>query len=156
MAKGDGWSGDNIHRKIYEEHYGPIPFDENGKTYEIHHVDFDHNNNDLSNLVAITCKEHARIHAEQKLKTIKSFGFKSEVVKAWRAKEVAKGIHQFQLPENRAKADKLTSERMKRLAAEGKHPSHIKVECSVCGVGQLRQNLKKHKIKCERINGALK
>ena len=27
------------YRKIYEAHYGPIPKDSDGKTYEIHHLD---------------------------------------------------------------------------------------------------------------------
>lgn len=51
-----------IYRKIYEQHYGPIPKEENGKTYEIHHIDGDHSNNDPSNLKAVTAQEHYDIH----------------------------------------------------------------------------------------------
>jgi hypothetical protein len=55
-----------IYRKIYEEHYGPIPIDEEGRTYDIHHIDGNHNNNDPKNLVAISIKDHYNIHYEQK------------------------------------------------------------------------------------------
>jgi len=27
-----------FYRKIYEQHYGPIPVDSDGRTYEIHHI----------------------------------------------------------------------------------------------------------------------
>ena len=30
------------YRKIWVERHGPIPLDENGRTYEIHHIDGDH------------------------------------------------------------------------------------------------------------------
>lgn len=50
------------YRKIYEEHYGPIPKDTDGRTYEIHHADGDHNNNELSNLVLLSIQEHYDEH----------------------------------------------------------------------------------------------
>lgn len=54
-----------IYRKIYEQHYGPIPNDVDGRTYEIHHIDGDDTNNDPSNLVALTIQEHYDIHYSQ-------------------------------------------------------------------------------------------
>jgi hypothetical protein len=54
-----------VYRKIYEEHFGPIPVDKDGRTYEIHHIDGDHNNNDPNNLKAVTIKEHYDIHYTQ-------------------------------------------------------------------------------------------
>jgi hypothetical protein len=54
-----------VYRKIYEQHYGPIPKDEEGRTYEIHHKDGDDSNNDPSNLVALTIKEHYDLHYSQ-------------------------------------------------------------------------------------------
>jgi hypothetical protein len=51
-----------IYRKIYEQHYGPIPRDSDGKSYDIHHIDGDDSNNNPSNLVALTLKEHYDIH----------------------------------------------------------------------------------------------
>ena len=53
------------YRKIYEQHYGPIPKDEDGRSYEIHHIDGDHKNNEPSNLKCVTIKEHYDIHYSQ-------------------------------------------------------------------------------------------
>lgn len=53
------------YRKIYEQNYGPIPKEPNGRTYDIHHIDGDHTNNNPTNLVAVTIEEHHRIHKEQ-------------------------------------------------------------------------------------------
>lgn len=53
------------YRKIYELHYGPIPKDETGRTYDIHHIDGNRKNNDPSNLVAVTKQEHYNIHQQQ-------------------------------------------------------------------------------------------
>ena len=54
-----------IYRKIYEDHYGPIPKEENGRRYEIHHLDGNSNNNDPKNLIAVTLQEHYNIHYSQ-------------------------------------------------------------------------------------------
>lgn len=43
---------------------GPIPLDENGRTYEIHHIDGNRENNEISNLLCISISEHYRIHYE--------------------------------------------------------------------------------------------
>ena len=40
----------NKYRKIWESYYGPIPKDENGISYEIHHIDGNRDNNDINNL----------------------------------------------------------------------------------------------------------
>jgi HNH endonuclease len=53
------------HRKIYETYIGPIPKDEDGRSYEIHHIDGNHNNNELSNLLCVSIKEHYEIHKSQ-------------------------------------------------------------------------------------------
>lgn len=39
-----------IYRKIYENHFGPIPKDKDGRSYEIHHIDGNRKNNEISNL----------------------------------------------------------------------------------------------------------
>jgi hypothetical protein len=54
-----------IHRRIYQKHYGPIPKEANGRSYEIHHVDGNHSNNDPLNLKAVTIQEHYDIHYAQ-------------------------------------------------------------------------------------------
>lgn len=53
------------YRKIYEENFGPIPVDSDGRTYEIHHIDGNHDNNDPSNLKAVSIQEHYEIHYSQ-------------------------------------------------------------------------------------------
>ena len=53
------------YRRIYEKHHGKIPKDSDGRSYEIHHIDGDHNNCDISNLKLVTIEEHYSIHYAQ-------------------------------------------------------------------------------------------
>jgi hypothetical protein len=53
------------YRKIYEQNNGPIPKDTDGRSYEIHHIDGNHNNNDINNLKLVTIHEHYDIHYAQ-------------------------------------------------------------------------------------------
>jgi hypothetical protein len=53
------------YRRIYERQYGPIPLDEDGRSFEIHHIDGDRTNNDPSNLVAMSIREHYDVHYRQ-------------------------------------------------------------------------------------------
>jgi rubrerythrin len=53
------------YRKIYEQHHGPIPKDEQGMSFDIHHIDGDRTNNDPSNLRAVSLQEHLDIHLAQ-------------------------------------------------------------------------------------------
>lgn len=46
------------YRKYFKEYYG-INFDE---TYEIHHIDFNHNNNNIENLMLLPKELHNRYH----------------------------------------------------------------------------------------------
>lgn len=55
-----------VYRKIYEQNYGAIPKDHNGRTYEIHHIDGNHSNNLPENLKAVTIQEHFDIHESQR------------------------------------------------------------------------------------------
>lgn len=50
------------YRKIWEQNFGPIPKDENGRTFEIHHKDGNRNNNNLDNLLCLSIEEHYKIH----------------------------------------------------------------------------------------------
>ena len=50
-----------IHRKIYEDYHSVrLPSD-----IEIHHIDGNHDNNDISNLKPVTIQEHYNIHYSQ-------------------------------------------------------------------------------------------
>lgn len=53
------------YRQIYEQHYGAIPKDENGKSYDIHHIDGNRENNNIENLVALSIADHYAIHELQ-------------------------------------------------------------------------------------------
>ena len=59
------YCGTKHYRKIYQNHVGPIPKDETGRTYEIHHIDGDRENNDPNNLLCVSIKEHYDIHETQ-------------------------------------------------------------------------------------------
>lgn len=48
-----------LHRVVYEYYNGEIP-----KGYEIHHIDQNKENNDISNLKLVSKKEHIKIHKE--------------------------------------------------------------------------------------------
>ena len=65
LTLGQEYQHMSIYRSIYEQYNGPIPVDEDGRTYEIHHIDGNRKNNDLSNLIAVPIKEHYNIHYKQ-------------------------------------------------------------------------------------------
>lgn len=50
------------HRKIWESHFGKISKDSLGITYDIHHIDGDKSNNDITNLACLSIHEHYEIH----------------------------------------------------------------------------------------------
>lgn len=53
------------YKKIWQEAYGKLPFDEEGRPYEIHHVDGNRANNALQNLKCVSIAEHFAIHQKQ-------------------------------------------------------------------------------------------
>lgn len=54
------FQGKQLSRAIWENEVGPIP-----DGYEIHHIDRNPTNNDLSNLACISAKEHIEIHRQE-------------------------------------------------------------------------------------------
>ena len=46
-----------IHREVYRKKHGPIP-----AGWVVHHVDGNHGNNDLQNLIAMPAPLHASMH----------------------------------------------------------------------------------------------
>jgi len=54
------------YRQKWIQANGPIPKDNNGRPYEIHHVDGNRSNNSLDNLICVSIEEHYKIHLEQK------------------------------------------------------------------------------------------
>lgn len=53
------------YRKIWEQAYGPIPKDGDGRTYDIHHIDGNRKNNSIDNLICLTIEDHYKIHLKQ-------------------------------------------------------------------------------------------
>lgn len=56
MAKG--------YRAIWEENNGPIPREADGRAYEIHHINGDHQDNRIENLECLTISQHFERHLE--------------------------------------------------------------------------------------------
>lgn len=54
------------YKKTWISHNGKIPKDENGISYEIHHINNDKNDNRIENLTCVSIKEHFEIHYKQK------------------------------------------------------------------------------------------
>lgn len=89
---------------IYKKHFGPIPKDENGRSYEVHHIDGNHNNNEIDNLKLVTIQEHYKIHESQgdwgacwllaKKLTLDSKTI-SEIARKSALKRFADGTHNF-------------------------------------------------------------
>jgi len=118
------------YRKIYEDHFGPIPIDESGRTFEIHHIDGDHSNNSPENLKAVTIQEHYDIHYAQgdwhacvligarmalSTKTISELNTKANL------KRMTEGTHHFLDPEwQRSISKKYSKENQKKLLIEGR------------------------------------
>lgn len=92
------------YRKIYEESFGPIPYDKDGRTFEIHHIDGDINNNDPSNLVALSIEDHYKVHLDQKdwgacqsilIRMKSDSDIISEMARLESIKRVKNGTHNF-------------------------------------------------------------
>lgn len=52
----------NYYRKLWIKHKGPIPKDWEGRSYDIHHIDKNRNNNVIENLRCVSIREHYDIH----------------------------------------------------------------------------------------------
>lgn len=113
-----------FYRRLYEKHYGPIPKDNEGRSYDIHHIDGNSKNNDITNLVALTIQEHYDIHYRQNdwaaclsiAKRMKiSAEERSDLARKNAASQIAKGIHPWQNIEKQR-------EKALKQVAEGTHP----------------------------------
>jgi hypothetical protein len=60
------YCGTKKYRKIYEHHHGPILKDSNNRSFEIHHIDGNHDNNHPTNLISVSIQEHYNIHLDKK------------------------------------------------------------------------------------------
>jgi|14_taG_2_1085336.scaffolds.fasta_scaffold72770_2 hypothetical protein len=53
------------YRWLWEKEFGPIPKEPNGRSYQLHHIDGNAENNNFSNLLLVTLDEHIEIHRKQ-------------------------------------------------------------------------------------------
>ena len=124
------------YRKVWVEHNGPIPLDNSGRSYEVHHKDGNRNNNSIDNLVCVSIREHYDIHYDQGdwaacrlIAERMEIGAEEKKLLAEKnaTTMVKEGTHPF-LKENRKKygCNGITSEdaktRSEILVKENKHP----------------------------------
>jgi HNH endonuclease len=118
----------NIYRRIYTEHFGSIPKDENGKTFHIHHKDGDRNNNHPSNLIALSEQDHYDLHLKQgdygacqKLAISMNMSSEniSELARKYAYERVEKGTHPFLDSEIQRQNVKKYND---RAFSDGSHP----------------------------------
>ena len=119
------------YRKIYEYYYGSIPVDHEGRSYEIHHIDGNHSNNEPNNLKAVTIQEHYDIHYFQgdwgacqaiKMRMDLKPGEISNLCQKVQQEKVKNKTHHLLGPTNN----------LLRLA-NNNHPSQILSTCEHCG-----------------------
>jgi len=95
------------YREIWISHFGEIPKDKFGRSYEIHHIDGDHNNDDITNLKLVSINEHYDIHYRQgdfgacqliasRISSYLSPCEKSELMKLENNKRIKNGTHNWQ------------------------------------------------------------
>lgn len=141
------------HRIIYQQHFGHIPLDHSGRTYDIHHWDGNHKNNDPSNLIAVPIGIHFMIHYIKgelgachaiALRMKHSSKLISEIMKVENKRRVTNGTHHFlgsKNPQHKMVLEgihpflgnkfKRTNNNLIRLK-NGNHPSQIKKTCPIC------------------------
>jgi len=152
------------YRKIYEQYHGSIPYESNGRTYEIHHIDGNHNNNNINNLIAITIQEHYNLHYAQgdygachfiklrmKLNRTESSKIQSDLSRKIARKRVADGTHPWlgdKNPGRKRVADGthlwLGPEHNRKMVEAGIHPflgGHIQKKTQQALVKQNRHHL---------------
>lgn len=134
------------YRKIYLEYFKEIPKDSKGISYDIHHIDGDFNNNDISNLVALSIEDHYKIHKTQgdwgaAFLIMKRLNIdpkeKSQIIRNMNLERGKKGIHWSQTAVKNGTHPFLDSEFQKNIAKKsienGSHASHQTWTCEKCG-----------------------
>jgi hypothetical protein len=136
------------YRRIYEEEFGPIPVDDEGRTFDIHHIDGDRTNNSPENLVALSIGDHYQLHLSQgdfaaahaillrmrysisEISRLASAGAKARILRGCHhfvggdiqrrnvRQRVLEGTHHFLRPEHRVNV----SIRNKESVDNGNHP----------------------------------
>lgn len=158
------------YRRIYEQQYGPIPKDSEGKTYDIHHIDGNHKNNDPSNLVALTIQEHYDIHHKQHdwgachrmaIRMKFSPDEISDLAKKAVMKQIEDGKNVLVGPENNRRmleegthpllGGEASRKGIQSQLKNGTHASQMVKECEICGKSiKGAANYQRHLNYCKR------
>lgn len=115
-----------MHRYVWEYYNGKIP-----SGYEIHHIDFDRNNNDISNLQLLTKKEHKKLHAD----------LLTEQQREWRRENLERTARPKAIEWHKSgEGSKWHSEQIKRMREEGAFKHNL--ICTQCGkeyIGEIHK-----------------
>lgn len=115
------------YRRLWTKVNGPIPLDEQGRRYDIHHIDGNRENCELENLQCVSMEEHLAIHVGHKdwaaafriaQRMSVNPKIKSELMSKSNKKRLEEGTHPFQDMEIREAATKAVME----MVAAGAHP----------------------------------
>lgn len=122
---------DNGHRRVWIKHNGPIPKDEDGRALEVHHIDGDHENNDITNLMLVSIDEHYAIHYAQgdwaackaiAMRAVLSPDEISEIARCSAVQRLENGTHHFLNSQFKERHSKFMRERAIALSAMGLNP----------------------------------
>lgn len=96
----------NRQAKIWKQHYGAVPVDADGRSYDVHHIDGNPDNNNIENLIALPIHEHYQVHIDQgeygaammiaRRMKVKPADI-SETARKQMQERVEQGIHNFQV-----------------------------------------------------------
>jgi hypothetical protein len=115
------------YRRIWKKHFGEIPIDEKGHSYEIHHINGNRKNNSIENLICISIQEHYDIHYRQgdyaaAFRIAQRMDLdpkiKSELMSKSNKQRLQEGTHSFQDKKTR----EIRTQAIRKLVQEGKHP----------------------------------
>lgn len=136
------------HISIYKLFFGEIPSDEDGRRFDVHHIDGNSNNNSICNLIAVSIQDHYDIHLTQgdyaaALRIAQRLGLpleeKRKLSKLNAIKRVKDGTHNFlrELNPNNYRIENGTHNFLgrsmnDRQLSQGKHISQVKVTCESC------------------------
>lgn len=100
------------YRQIWISYHGKIPKDSDGRSFDIHHLDSNSDNNSVDNLIAVSAYDHYCIHRDKG-----EYGAAAMIAKRMKVK-----------PEDLSETVKL---QMKELVQSGKHNFSVKGFVSV-------------------------
>lgn len=108
-----------LHQMVWITERGPIP-----RGYEIHHKDFNRENNDISNLTCISVEEHRKLHAD----------LLTEEDRQWRKDNLAKNARPKASEWHKSEEGReWHRQHVKNQIAKGQLNKKMMFKCSMCG-----------------------